>query len=588
MKTIQLKLTSVLFCFSFIVEAQTPFFTDDFSNPTLWTMIDLLNGGSQNWEIGTNTPIGFFSTAMGPISSTTASNGFAMYDSDGLNTNSVTPQTAILTYNSPIDCSNYQSINLNFLSYHRRYHDSVFVEVSNDNITWERYEVHANLGVTYASTNPEYISVNISSTAGNQSTVYFRFRYEGEWDYAWMIDDVSFTETPDNFIKCSDEVFGGWWIGSQSSGDIGVDYTFYPMSQATVNPYRFEGIISNNGILTQSNMMLNVEVESPLGGTSLFSSSGNSISTGENDTIATLSNFFPTYYGTHNFKYWSSSTDTVSDTIVKRSIVTDSIYGVDYDWNSDGSSAGGGYYIGRDCGGQVLGNIFDTYAEADITSISFHVNENSNVGAQLTVEVYDMDYSGADPTPIIPALNQSNVYTITQNDIDSWKTIRFQNPQELSAGSTYLVAVHGIQHPLDSLVISSAANLYSSSWFQDNGCNLGPNGFGAWYTLSHSLLIRMNVLSTGTIIYEEDSKGQLSVFPNPSRDIFNITFTSETVQDLKVRILNVIGEELINDNLEQFIGEYTKQIDLSNNAKGIYFLEIETENGVVNKKLILQ
>ena len=52
--------------------------------------------------------------------------------------------------------------------------------------------------------------------------------------------------------------------------------------------------------------------------------------------------------------------------------------------------------------------------------------------------------------------------------------------------------------------------------------------------------------------------------------------------------MNVIGEELVNDNLEQFIGEYTKQIDLTNNAKGIYFLEITTNNGVVNRKLILQ
>jgi ATP-dependent exoDNAse (exonuclease V) beta subunit len=80
----------------------------------------------------------------------------------------------------------------------------------------------------------------------------------------------------------------------------------------------------------------------------------------------------------------------------------------------------------------------------------------------------------------------------------------------------------------------------------------------------------------------------LMVYPNPSRDIFNVTFTSEDAQDLKVRILNVIGEELISDELEQFIGEYTKQIDLTNNAKGIYFLEIETDDGVINKKLILQ
>jgi hypothetical protein len=80
----------------------------------------------------------------------------------------------------------------------------------------------------------------------------------------------------------------------------------------------------------------------------------------------------------------------------------------------------------------------------------------------------------------------------------------------------------------------------------------------------------------------------LDVYPNPSRDIFNVSFTSEEVQNLKIRILNVIGDEIANEDLQQFIGEYTKQIDLTNNAKGIYFLEIETNNGVINKKLILQ
>ena len=59
-------------------------------------------------------------------------------------------------------------------------------------------------------------------------------------------------------------------------------------------------------------------------------------------------------------------------------------------------------------------------------------------------------------------------------------------------------------------------------------------------------------------------------------------------QPLKVKIVNVIGEEILSDNLQQFIGEYTKQIDLTNNAKGIYFLEIETSTILVNKKLILQ
>ena len=80
----------------------------------------------------------------------------------------------------------------------------------------------------------------------------------------------------------------------------------------------------------------------------------------------------------------------------------------------------------------------------------------------------------------------------------------------------------------------------------------------------------------------------LDVYPNPSRDIFNVSFTSEDVQDLQVRVINVIGDVVYTEDLSQFVGEYTKQVDLQSYTKGVYFLEITTDNGVVNKKLILQ
>jgi hypothetical protein len=80
----------------------------------------------------------------------------------------------------------------------------------------------------------------------------------------------------------------------------------------------------------------------------------------------------------------------------------------------------------------------------------------------------------------------------------------------------------------------------------------------------------------------------LDVYPNPSRDLFNVTFTSEDVQDLEVRVINIVGEVVYTENLQQFVGEYTKSIDLETYTKGIYFLEIDTNDGIVNKKLILQ
>ncbi|MGY8931350.1 MAG: T9SS type A sorting domain-containing protein, partial [Flavobacteriales bacterium] len=64
------------------------------------------------------------------------------------------------------------------------------------------------------------------------------------------------------------------------------------------------------------------------------------------------------------------------------------------------------------------------------------------------------------------------------------------------------------------------------------------------------------------------SINNLDIYPNPSRDIFNISFNSETLQDLSIRILNVVGAQLYRETKEKFIGEYTKQISLDDYGKG--------------------
>lgn len=86
----------------------------------------------------------------------------------------------------------------------------------------------------------------------------------------------------------------------------------------------------------------------------------------------------------------------------------------------------------------------------------------------------------------------------------------------------------------------------------------------------------------------ESQIADFSVYPNPSRNVFNVTFMSEISQDLEFRVINVFGEVIYTEILEKLVGEYKNQINLKNHPKAIYFFEIETERGVINKKLILQ
>jgi hypothetical protein len=166
----------------------------------------------------------------------------------------------------------------------------------------------------------------------------------------------------------------------------------------------------------------------------------------------------------------------------------------------------------------------------------------------------------------------------------SWEFVRLQYRENVPGSSFSNIGGFGVMAPdvcktKNGLTPGLQYRVMWRTWCNATG---GPYRSPVWdgpVIWDQPTVIR---LEGGTAI------NNLDVYPNPSRDIFNVTFTSEDVQDLRVRILNVIGEELINEELQQFIGEYTKKIDLSNNAKGIYFLEIQTNEGVINKKLILQ
>ena len=80
----------------------------------------------------------------------------------------------------------------------------------------------------------------------------------------------------------------------------------------------------------------------------------------------------------------------------------------------------------------------------------------------------------------------------------------------------------------------------------------------------------------------------LYLYPNPTRNIFNIEFSSLSAQDLEIKVRNSIGEIFFHQSLYDFNTNYKKKISLKNRSKGIYFIEINTNNGVIHNKIILQ
>jgi hypothetical protein len=91
-----------------------------------------------------------------------------------------------------------------------------------------------------------------------------------------------------------------------------------------------------------------------------------------------------------------------------------------------------------------------------------------------------------------------------------------------------------------------------------------------------------------TISLEEFLINQrLLVYPNPSRAVFNVEFELQGVRELYLRLMSPTGQLIFEDSPVEMRNIYKREIDLSRFAKGVYILQVQTESGVVSRRLTL-
>ncbi|MDQ3190238.1 MAG: T9SS type A sorting domain-containing protein, partial [Bacteroidota bacterium] len=79
----------------------------------------------------------------------------------------------------------------------------------------------------------------------------------------------------------------------------------------------------------------------------------------------------------------------------------------------------------------------------------------------------------------------------------------------------------------------------------------------------------------------------LDVFPNPTSDVFTVKFDSDQSNNFNIRLVDMQGRVLENDNLNQFSGIYQKTFDIRNYASGVYTMQIVTDKGVITRRIVL-
>ncbi len=85
-----------------------------------------------------------------------------------------------------------------------------------------------------------------------------------------------------------------------------------------------------------------------------------------------------------------------------------------------------------------------------------------------------------------------------------------------------------------------------------------------------------------TLDIQDFSTNSISIYPNPSKNIFNIDLNS--INEFKFEVFDITGKVVIDKNK---ISNNTYQLDMSQFSSGMYFIDITTNDIEVTKKLIL-
>lgn len=81
---------------------------------------------------------------------------------------------------------------------------------------------------------------------------------------------------------------------------------------------------------------------------------------------------------------------------------------------------------------------------------------------------------------------------------------------------------------------------------------------------------------------------ELKIFPNPTNGIFDIQFELPQRAETFIRIFGSDGRQIYFNELGNFSGTFSDRIDIANNARGVYFLELRQEGKAEVRRVVLQ
>jgi len=402
----------------------TTLLSEDFSNtqfpPTGWTMTIVT--GTLGWSRG----VGPQQYATFSTQNTTAANGYAFVNSDG-NGGTGGPEHTILR-TPAINCVGQNYVWLKFNNYFRQFAVSTGdVEVSNNGTSWVTvHSSHTGLAQHESTPNPQFVDINISAWAANQPTVYVRFKWTGEYDYYWFVDDVEiYSKSP--------------YDAALFSATNLNEYSVVPKPHYNNQPLPLTATVKNVGGTSFSGAQVRFNVYD--GNTNnvihtVMSNTSGPVAAGSTVDLTAASYVIPPDTGYYIAEYIVSipqaDADSSNDTLYRYFWISDSIYARDeaiFTETLDGA-------LGIASGGTVImGQNFQLAVADKLSRVSFYVTGPA-VGDTTQMFLYSTDGTGAPLT----LLASSNIYIFT-TAAEQWVTLTFSTGTQSLNPGTYFIGV---------------------------------------------------------------------------------------------------------------------------------------------------
>jgi len=78
---------------------------------------------------------------------------------------------------------------------------------------------------------------------------------------------------------------------------------------------------------------------------------------------------------------------------------------------------------------------------------------------------------------------------------------------------------------------------------------------------------------------------EMNVYPNPASDVLNVNFVSDKTQSIRCTLMDVNGKVILDQTYSHNGGLFEEKMDIHTLSKGIYFLQIITEDGCSTQKV---